>query len=256
MTEVESSTKNAVKKESYFKWLAHQLKGWPKQSYYLFWFALGLQVMTLLNNPITPVTVITFIGTILGVLCILSIGAVKSVNGWLGIISAICFIYAGWTAKNYLSIFEQVAYILTLDLPVLLSVKTWNDDTVNHLRKFGKKEWVIAILATLAVYSVSGWAIGAFTPDPRPWIDALSFSVSLTAGVMCFMRYNNQYFWWLFSGVFQLILWGITFKQGDATLAMAANSSIYVINDLLVFRYSPWFKNSKFSKNLEAHLDA
>lgn len=55
----------------------------------------------------------------------LAINAAKSVNGWLGILSAICFIIAGLNAKNYLSIGEQLAYVITLDVPVLLSAN-WN----------------------------------------------------------------------------------------------------------------------------------
>lgn len=231
--------------ENYFTWLINQLKGWPQQNYYLFWFSFGLQLMTLVNNPINVLSIITFIGTTLGVICILSINATKAVSGWLGLISALCFIYAGWSAKNYLSIFEQVAYVVTLDIPVIFAVKTWNNNTINHLRKFGMREWIIALIGTALVYVISGFAIGTFTNDPRPWIDALSFSVSLTAGIMCFMRYSNQYFWWLASGLFQLLLWGITFSQGDATLAMAINSSVYILNDVLAFTVSPWFNRGR-----------
>ncbi|MCC4367611.1 nicotinamide riboside transporter PnuC [Limosilactobacillus reuteri] len=238
-------------KQNYFKWLLCQLKGWPQQNYYLFFFSLGCQIMTLVSNPITPVAIITFIGTTLGVLCVLAINATKAINGWLGLISAACFIYASLSAKNYLSIFEQVAYVLTLDLPVILAVRSWNDDTKNHLRKFGGKQWLIAIIGTLLVYVISGYLIGKFTNDPRPWIDAISFAISLTAGIMCFMRYNNQYFWWLASGIFQLILWGITYAQGDATLAMAVNSSIYVINDVLAFTVSPWFNGGRKKLDLK-----
>ena len=117
---------------NYFKFLLHQLKGWPQQNYYLFFFSLGCQIMTLVNQPITLLTVITFIGTTLGVLCILSINAAKSVNGILGIISAICFIYVGYSAKNYLSIGEQIAYMITLDIPVLLS-KEWNHNMASKI---------------------------------------------------------------------------------------------------------------------------
>ena len=225
------------KDENYFVWLWNQLKGWPVQNYCLWFFAFGFQLAILLQNKMDAVTLITFIGTLLGTLCVLAINATKAINGWLGLVSAACFIYAGLAAKNYLSIFEQLAYIATLDLPVILSVKSWNDDTKNHLRKFGSKEWLIAI--------------GKFTNDPRPWIDAISFAISLTAGIMCFMRYNNQYFWWTASGIFQLILWGVTFAQGDATLAMAVNSSIYVINDILAFTVSPWFNMGRRREGLK-----
>lgn len=231
--------------ENYGHWLIHQLKGWPQQNYYLFWFALGCQLMTLVNAPITPVAVITFIGTTLGVLCVLAINATKAVNGWLGLVSAACFIFVGFTAKNYLSIFEQIAYVLTLDLPVLISVRSWNDDTKNHLKAFRLKEWAIAITATLVVWALSATLIGHFTNDPRPIYDGMAFSISLTGGIICFLRYNSQYFWWLFSGIAQLILWAITFAQGDASLGMAINASIYVINDLLAFTISPWFNRGR-----------
>lgn len=239
-------------KDNYFVWLMKQLKGWPVANYMLFFFSFGFQLCLLITAKVTSVTFITFLGTTLGVLCVLAINATKALNGWLGLISAACFIYAGWSAKNYLSIFEQLAYVATLDLPVIFAVKSWNNDTKNHLRKFGGKEWLIAIVGTLLVYLVSGYLIGKLTNDPRPWIDAISFAISLTAGIMCFMRYNNQYYWWLASGLFQLALWGVTFAQGDATLAMAVNSLIYVMNDVLAFTVSPWFARGRKQAGLNA----
>ena len=229
---------------NYFKFLLHQLKGWPQQNYYLFFFSLGCQVMTLVNQPINLLTVITFIGTTLGVLCILSINAAKSVNGILGIISAICFIYVGYSAKNYLSIGEQIAYMITLDIPVLLS-KEWNHNMAAKIRKFTGKTWGIAIISTIIVYFVSGYLIQRFTDDPRPWIDAIAFSISLSAGIISFLRYNNQYFWWLASGLAQMVLWFISFRHGSASLAMFVNSSVFLINDVLAFTVSPWYNKKE-----------
>lgn len=229
---------------NYLHFLGHQLKGWPQQNYYLFFFSLGCQIMNLVSSPITALTITTFIGTTLGVLCILAINAAKSVNGWLGILSAICFIVTGLAAKNYLSMAEQLAYVVTLDLPVLLSAN-WNVNMVSKIRKFTGKTWFIAIAATIVVYFVSGSLIGTFTNDPRPWVDAISFSISLTAGVICFLRFNNQYFWWVASGLAQMVLWFISFRQGSATLAMFINSSIYLINDVLAFTTSPWYNKKE-----------
>jgi len=229
---------------NYFKFLLHQLKGWPQQNYYLFFFSLGCQVMTLVNQSITLLTVITFIGTTLGVLCILSINAAKSINGVLGILSAICFIYVGYSAKNYLSIGEQIAYMITLDIPVLLS-KEWNHNMASKIRNFTGKTWIIAIASTIIVYFASGFLIQRFTDDPRPWIDAIAFSISLSAGIISFLRYNNQYFWWLASGLAQMVLWDMSFRHGSASLAMFVNSSVYLINDVLAFTVSPWYNKKE-----------
>lgn len=200
--------------------------------------------MTLVSSPITPLTLLTFVGTTLGVLCVLAINAAKSVNGFLGIVSALCFIVTGFAAKNYLSIFEQIAYVATLDIPVLISA-SWNVNMASKIRKFTGRSWVIAIVSTVAVYLLSGWAIGAFTDDPRPWVDAISFAISLAAGIICFLRFNNQYVWWIASGLAQMVLWFISFRQGSATLAMFINSSVYLANDVLAFTISPWYNEKE-----------
>ena len=132
----------------YIQFLSHKLKGWPQQNYYLFFFSLGFKVMTLVGQQITLLTVLTFIGTTLGVLCVLAINAAKSVNGWLGVLSAICFIVTGFAAKNYLSIFEQLSYVLTLDIPVLLSA-SWNVNMASKIRRFNGKSWAIALVSTV-----------------------------------------------------------------------------------------------------------
>lgn len=231
----------------YFKFLFHQLKGWPKQNYYLFYFSLGCQLMTLVNNPITLLNVITFIGTILGVLCILAINAAKSVNGLLGLLSAICFIITGWAAKNYLSIFTQVSYVLALDVPVLIS-KNWNMNMVSKIRKFNNLDWFIAILCTIIIYFLSGYMIHQLTNDPRPWIDAFSFAIGLTGSIICFLRYSDQYIWWFINDFATMVLWFVSFHQGSATLAMFINSSIYLINDFIGFTVSPWFNKKEHDR--------
>ena len=73
------------------------------------------------------------------------------------------------------------------------------------------------------------------------------------------MRFNNQYFWWLASGLAQLVLWFVSYKQGSATLAMAVNSSIYLINDVLAFTISPWYnerERQRLSKEEAAYAKA
>lgn len=134
--------------------------------------------------------------------------------------------------------------MITLDIPVLLS-KEWNHNMAAKIRKFTGKTWGIAIISTIIVYFVSGYLIQRFTDDPRPWIDAIAFSISLSAGIISFLRYNNQYFWWLASGLAQMVLWFISFRHGSASLAMFVNSSVYLINDVLAFTVSHWYNKKE-----------
>ena len=126
--------------KNYLHFLAHQLKGWPQQNYYLFFFSLGCQVMTLVNDKITWITVITFIGTTLGVLCILAINAAKSVNGWLGILSAICFIIVGFSANNTSVLVNSLPTLLLWIFQfcsLLIGILTWSPKSGNSLVRPG-----------------------------------------------------------------------------------------------------------------------
>lgn len=104
---------------------------------------------------------------------------------------------------------------------------------------------MIALTGTVFVYLISGYLIGTYTDDPRPWIDAIAFSISLSAGIISFLRYNNQYYWWLASGLAQMVLWYVSYTHGSASLAMFINSSVYLINDLLAFTVSPWYNKKE-----------
>ena len=55
-----------------------------------------------------------------------------------------------------------------------------------------------------------------------------------------------------FSSIFQIILWSITFSQGDATIAMLVSSSVYLINDIIAFSVSPWFNTGRKKMGLNA----
>lgn len=234
------------KKTNYFSWLLHQLQGWGSANYWLFGVALGLQSMSLVNSPISLIAIITFLSAMIGVACILSINAVRPINGILGIVSALGFIYVGFVAKNYLTIAEQLAYVITLDLPVLIGGRyKWSDNTVNEIKTFGPRQWIVSIIFTIAMFLISSFGIQALTAEPRPFIDGLSFAICLTAGIICFLRYNNQYWWWLASGLIQVILWGVTFHQGGASIAMLLSSSVYLLNDVIAFSVSPWFKHNR-----------
>ena len=52
-----------------------------------------------------------------------------------------------------------------------------------------------------------------------------------------------------------MVLWFISYRQGSASLAMAVNSSIYLINDVLAFTVPPWY-NAKLRQQLSEREQA
>lgn len=224
----------------YWKDLAHQTTGWHPTSYMLFGFAVGLQAITFVNNPMTWLSLITMVSSLLGVATILSISQGKALNGWLGALSVIGLVYVAFSAKNYLQISEQLIYLFTLDLPVILNVD-WNKNMAKKIGGLNFKQWAVTLVGWGVLWAVSAYGIGHLTDDPRPVVDALVFATATVGGLLTFFKKRESYYAWLLTGITSVWLWAITFQQGDASIAMLLSSLVYVMNDAIGFTVSPWF---------------
>lgn len=225
---------------NYWKDLMRQFTGWHPLSYLLLGFAVGLQALTFVNGKMGTLDLVTMVSSLLGVITILAISQAKSLNGWAGMLSVFGLVFVAYSAKNYLQISEQIIYLLTLDLPVILNVD-WNKSMSTKIGKLDLKGWLITIVSWGVLWSISAVLIGNLTNDPRPIVDALVFATATIAGILQFLKKRDAYFGWVLTGITSLVLWAITYQQGDASIAMLLSSMVYVLNDIIGFTVSPWF---------------
>lgn len=235
---------------NYWKDLMRQFTGWHPLSYLLLGFAVGLQALTFVNGKMGMLDLVTMVSSLLGVITILAISQAKSLNGWAGMLSVFGLVFVAYSAKNYLQISEQITYLLTLDLPVILNVD-WNKSMSTKIGKLDLKGWLITIVSWGVLWSVSAVLIGNLTNDPRPIVDALVFATATIAGILQFLKKRDAYFGWVLTGITSLVLWAITYQQGDASIAMLLSSMVYVLNDIIGFTVSPWFSKKARAKLAE-----
>lgn len=225
---------------NYWKDLMRQFTGWHPLSYLLLGFAVGLQALTFVNGKMGMLDLVTMVSSLLGVITILAISQAKSLNGWAGALSVIGLIFVAYSARNYLQIAEQLVYFFTLDLAVILNVD-WNKNMSAKIGKLDLKGWITTIISWGTLWFVSALVIGHLTDDPRPVVDALVFATATVAGILQFLKKRDAYFGWILTGITSLVLWAITYQQGDASIAMLLSSMVYVLNDVIGVTVSPWF---------------
>lgn len=225
---------------TYWKDLMHQFTGWHPLSYLLLGFAIGLQAITFVNGKMGLLDLVTMVSSLLGVVTILAISQAKSLNGWAGMLSVIGLVWVAFSAKNYLQISEQLIYLVTLDIPVILNVD-WNKNMSKKIGKLDLKGWAITIIGWALLWASSGYLINLLTDDPRPIVDSLVFATATVAGILQFLKKRDAYFGWIITGFTSLALWYITYQQGDASIAMLLSSLVYVMNDGIGLTVSPWF---------------
>lgn len=248
------STDSKIAWYSVFKpsWYLSQMKGWSTRSYFLLILGLGLIVgMTIGGGQFNTVTIATLFAGVLGFTCTLSITNAKPLNGVLGLVSALIYIFVAIQAKNFNDVLLQTIYIITLDLPVLL-MPSWAKDVdkkVRFLHEKGKglRNWGFTILFFVVVLAVLYYSDTHWFISPRPWIDSIAATIGITGALLTTLRFSESYYCWTIQGIMSVILWGVTAFQGDANWVLFVTYLLYLSNDMIAFfdKDISWFHHNK-----------
>lgn len=248
------STDSKIAWYSVFKpsWYIDQMKGWSTRSYFLLILGVGLIVgMTIGGGQFNTVTIATLFAGVLGFTCTLSITNAKPLNGVLGLVSALIYIFVAIQAKNFNDVLLQTIYIITLDLPVLL-MPSWAKDVdkkVRFLHEKGKglRNWGFTILFFVVVLAVLYYSDTHWFISPRPWIDSIAATIGITGALLTTLRFSESYYCWTIQGVMSVILWGVTAFQGDANWVLFVTYLLYLSNDMIAFfdKDISWFHHNK-----------
>lgn len=248
------STDSKIAWYSVFKpsWYIDQMKGWSTRSYFLLILGVGLIVgMTIGGGQFNTVTIATLFAGVLGFTCTLSITNAKPLNGVLGLVSALIYIFVAIQAKNFNDVLLQTIYIITLDLPVLL-MPSWAKDVdkkVRFLHEKGKglRNWVFTILFFVVVLAVLYYSDTHWFISPRPWVDSIAATIGITGALLTTLRFSESYLMWTIQGIMSVILWGMTAFQGDANWVLFVTYLLYLSNDMIAFfdKDISWFHHNK-----------
>lgn len=251
---MDNAVDNKIAWYSVFKpgWYIEQMKGWSTRSYMLLLLGIGLIVgMTVGGGKFNSVTIATLFAGVLGFTCTLSITNAKPLNGVLGLVSALIYIFVAITAKNFNDVLLQTVYILTLDLPVLL-MPSWAKDVdkkVRFLHENGKglRNWILTILFFIVVLAVLYYSDTHWFISPRPWVDSIAATIGITGSLLTTLRFSESYCCWTIQGIMSITLWGLTAFQGDANWVLFVTYIMYLSNDFIAFfdKDISWFHHNK-----------
>lgn len=251
---MDNTVDNKIAWYSVFKpsWYVDQMKGWSTRSYMLLLLGIGLIVgMTVGGGKFNSVTIATLFAGVLGFTCTLSITNAKPLNGVLGLVSALIYIFVAITAKNFNDVLLQTVYILTLDLPVLL-MPSWAKDVDKkvrflHEKGHGLRNWGLTILFFIVVLALTYYSDTHWFISPRPWVDSIAATIGITGSLLTTLRFSESYLMWLIQGIMSVILWGMTAFQGDANWVLFVTYLLYLSNDMLAFfdKDISWFHHNK-----------
>ncbi len=234
---------------NYFQWIVSELKGVPANLWVIWFFGFGFQLDNYLKNQITTLSTVTLITTLIGLLCTCAMSAGRAINGLLGGLSVIGFIYVNWSAGHYASVFDQLIFFVLIDAPLLITWRTWGVNFNEKLRTLHTRGWFLTVIA-LIIEWVIFYRVYIFFKDTNPLWDSLVLSIGATASLFCTLHFSNTYSLWLAEDIVQVILWFTANSAGytQASFAMLVSQLMYLATAI----YGKWFSrwDPKRSQNI------
>ena len=229
---------------SYLKWLGTELKSINAAGGVMLAFIIGVQLAFYLSAPITGLSTITLVATLVGSACTVYMMIGKPINGLLGLISAIGFIYINWTAGHYASVLDQLVFVALIDLPLIFTWKTWGHKVENGVKFLNKTGWLLTIAFILAAWYPMMLAYQTLGDTNALW-DSIVLIIGAMASLYVFKGYGDSYTLWLLSDFVNIALWVSALFAGysASSLPMLLTMSFYLATALYGRFWSIWRGN-------------
>lgn len=214
---------------NYIKWVGSQLSKQGASGWMIWLFGLAFQLGLMLGQGnITMTSLVAFGATVVGLLCTTSMMSGLPVNGVLGLISAAGFIYVNWGAGHYASVVDQLVFVAFIDIPLIMTWKTWGNKVKDGVKFLKVRGWVLTVIAMLVALPFLTMLYG-YLGDTQPLWDSAILIVGATASLYVFLGYGDSYSLWLASDALNILLWFNALQQGlsPASLAMLVSILMY-----------------------------
>lgn len=206
-------------------------------------FGVGFQLALFLTGKINLLACITILATLLGLLCTVAMSDGKSINGVLGFISAIGFIYVNLTAGHYSSVLDQLFFVFLIDLPIMFKWRTWGQGFKTKVRNLGLKGYS-RIVPAIIIFWNGLYFIDIKIGANSPLFDSLSLAIGATASILCVNHVTQTYELWLVSDLVNIALWVSALSAGysQASLPMLVSMILYTATSIYGRFFSDWNK--------------
>lgn len=227
---------------NYLQWLWQEIKqGTNGPALAIWFFGFGFQLSIYLASPITLLSTVTLIATLVGLLCTTLMMSGSPANGVVGLISVIGFVWVNWAAGHWWSVLDQLIFALAIDIPLMISWRTWGQNFDQKVRKLDNKGWLITGLAIIFSWVVL-YFVAIYLKDTSPFWDSLVLSIGAIASVLCYKHYANTYTLWLLEDIVNVGLWFSALSAGysQSSLPMLVSVLMYLATAIYGKFFSVW----------------
>ena len=183
---------------------------------------------------ITKDSLVSLISGVTGIISVILCSQRKISFYFFGFIQLGTYMYLAWQQRFYGELIENVFYIITMLIGIVVWLKNYNtEEQIVESKRLSDRLFYIICSIMVFICILFGYYMKYFTDNTQPFMDSFSTVPAFIAQTLLMLRYREQWIFWIIIDVVSIFMW------------MFANNWIMVIQFIFwtmncIYGYRKW----------------
>lgn len=157
---------------------------------------------------ITKDSLISLISGVTGIISVILCSQRKISFYFFGFIQLGTYMYLAWQQRFYGELMENVFYIITMLIGIVVWLKNYNtEEQIVESKRLSDRLFYIICSIMVFICVLFGYYMKYFTDNTQPFMDSFSTVPAFIAQTLLMLRYREQWIFWIIIDVVSIFMW-------------------------------------------------
>lgn len=157
---------------------------------------------------ITKDSLISLISGVTGIISVILCSQRKISFYFFGFIQLVTYMYLAWQQRFYGELIENVFYIITMLIGIVVWLKNYNtEEQIVESKRLSDRLFYIICSIMVFICVLFGYYMKYFTDNTQPFMDSFSTVPAFIAQTLLMLRYREQWIFWIIIDVVSIFMW-------------------------------------------------
>lgn len=157
---------------------------------------------------ITKDSLISLISGVTGIISVILCSQRKISFYFFGFIQLGTYMYLAWQQRFYGELIENVFYIITMLIGIVVWLKNYNTEKqIVESKRLSDRLFYIICSIMVFICILFGYYMKYFTDNTQPFMDSFSTVPAFIAQTLLMLRYREQWIFWIIIDVVSIFMW-------------------------------------------------
>lgn len=157
---------------------------------------------------ITKDSLISLISGVTGIISVILCSQRKISFYLFGFIQLGTYMYLAWQQRFYGELIENVFYIITMLIGIVVWLKNYNtEEQIVESKRLSDRLFYIICSIMVFICVLLGYYMKYFTDNTQPFMDSFSTVPAFIAQTLLMLRYREQWIFWIIIDVVSIFMW-------------------------------------------------